>query len=543
MSSDVLNQVVADFLIILIAGFAAGLICKRLGVSLIAGYLVLGAMIGEGGLGWVTQDHHELEYLARAGVLLLLFSVGLEFALEELVGLSRYFLVGGLLQMVLVASPLVLAARFGGMPWGAAILVSCGAALSSTVLVFKALAEWGQASSAHGRRAVGILLFQDVALLPLMLVVPFLTGQGETPTIATWTILASKSLFFVAAVIALRRGITHWIVPLVVQLRSVELVVLFSLGVLGTTCAGAYLIGLPPDLGALAAGVMLGGNRLSSQIDTIILPFRESFAAVFFVTLGALLQPGAFLSEPWLLLGLLAAMVLLKSVAAAIALRSTGLSWRVSAGMGLGLSQLGEFSFLLIGQGLTAGVVSAADYNRLLIVALATLIITPQLLKFGLQWIGMDAASTRAVTEAAAPDAAWEQALIVGVGPIGRQIASRLETLGTSVTLIDFSPINLHDFAQQGFRTVAGDARDPEVLHRASVEQCRLAVICVPDDEACTQITRSVRELSPRARIVVRCRFVSTMAAAKKAGADVVVSEEQEASAALLQRCEFSPPT
>ena len=183
---------IVDLLIVLAAGLVSGIVCKRIGVSLLAGYLIVGAVIGNSVLGLVSQENHELEYLARAGALFLLFSVGIEFSLEELVRLSRYFLVGGAVQMLAVALPLSAICLAFGMPWNGAILAGFAGALSSTVLVFKGLAEWGQTASPHGRRAIGILLFQDVALVPLMLLIPLLTEAGTPPSIASYCAACGK---------------------------------------------------------------------------------------------------------------------------------------------------------------------------------------------------------------------------------------------------------------------------------------------------------------------------------------------------------------
>lgn len=525
-------------LIVLPAGLLAGCICKRLGVSLLVGYLAVGALIGSGVLGLVTEEQHDLEYLARAGALLLLFSVGIEFSLEELVRLSRYFLVGGAAQMVLVAVPLMGILGACGMSWNSAVLVGLAGALSSTVLVFKALAEWGQTATPHGRRAIGILLFQDVALVPLMLLVPLLTESGAAPSPVTYVLLAGKSLVFVAAVLVARHWIASWIVPALARLRSVELLVLFVLSLLGVICYVAFLLGLQPAIGALAAGIMLSGNRISKQVDTIVLPFRESFAAVFFVTLGTFLKPLDFLQEPLLLTAELAGMLVLKSTAATIALRLVGLPWMSALGMGLGLAQLGEFSFLVLAQGVTHGVVSSVDYSRIMFIAMGTLLLTPQLLKFGLRWtedMPEELVEPQPARHSVEP---IQRAAVIGIGPIGRQIASRLELMGIDVCLVDMSPINLYPFAQQGFHTVAGDARELETLARAHAERCRLVVVSVPDDEIANSIVRVLREINPTTAILVRCRFQSNVARTRKTGATDVVSEEAEASGALLRQCE-----
>ncbi|MFO0818944.1 MAG: cation:proton antiporter [Pirellulales bacterium] len=535
-----LSTIILDLLLVLAAGWVAGVICRRLNTSLLIGYLIVGAVIGGGGLGLVPSQQHELEYLAEAGALLLLFAVGIEFSLDELLRLSRYFLVGGSVQMLAVAVPLTLAARVAGLSWAGAMLAGAAGALSSTVLVFRALIELGHAGTGSGKRAVGILLFQDVALVPLLLVIPLLTGQGDAPTLDAFIKLAGMSLLFISGVVGVRYVISRWLVPLMIDLRSVELVVLFAVIALGAACWVASLMGLPAAVGALAAGISLGGNRLSKQIDTILLPFRETFAAVFFVSLGMLLDPRLFLREP-LLLGLgLVAMLALKTVAATLAMRAVGLSWRGALGMGLGLSQLGEFSFLLVGEGVSNKIISEENYGRMLFIALGTLIATPWLLRLGLHLTDeeqqLDSSSeSRKDRETSS---GTRRAALFGIGLIGRQLASRLETMGVEVCMADLSPVNLYPFAQQGFRTIVGDARDPEVLERCEIVSCRLVVVAVPDDAAALDIVKAVRGVSSSCQILVRCRYEANRSALQQAGATRVVTEEAEAAGRLLEHCE-----
>lgn len=533
------SSIILDLLVVLAAGWVAGTICRKLDTSLLVGYLLVGALIGAGGFGLVQQERHDLEYFAEAGALLLLFAVGIEFSLDELVRLSRFFFVGGALQMLLVSVPLTLAARSVGIPWAGAVLAGAAGALSSTVLVFRALVELGYASTGTGKRAVGILLFQDVALVPLLLVTPLLTGRGAAPTFFDVVHLAGVSLVFVAGVLTVRWLIRRWLVPLLADLRSVESMVLFAVTTLGITCWVAHQLGLPPAVGALAAGLAMSGNRLSKQVDIVLLPFRETFAAVFFVSLGMLLEPARFLQEPLLLSLGLVGMVALKTGAATAALRAVGMTWRGAAGMGLGLSQLGEFSFLLVGKGVAEGLISREHYSRMLFIALGTLIATPWLLRLGLRWTDGEQDIERADGKAAgAVDSQMPRAVIFGVGLIGRQLASRLETMGVEICMVDLSPVNLYPFAQQGFRTIAGDGRDVGVLERCGVAHSRLIVVAVPDDLVALEIVRASHSASPEAAVLVRCRYEANRGAMLKAGAARVVTEEAEAAGRLLAHCD-----
>ena len=294
-------ELVRTLFIILAAGWLAGVASKRLGLSTLLGYVLAGAVIGPGGLGLVADDIEEIEYLAKAGALLLLFAIGIEFSLEELARMSRFFVVGGTFQMLLVAAPVGMACVLFGVSWESTLLIAAATALSSTVLVYRTLTEWGETTSPQGRRAIGILLFQDVALVPLMLVVPLLAGRGQELGKWAYVLLAMNSVLFVAAVPALRKVIARWGVPFLGNLRSIELVILFALIVLVGFCLVANIAGLPPALGAFAAGLVLNGNRLTGQVDALILPYRESFGVVFFVSLGTLFDPRILTESPVLL--------------------------------------------------------------------------------------------------------------------------------------------------------------------------------------------------------------------------------------------------
>lgn len=275
---------VTDLLTILFAGLVAGLLCKRFGISLLVGYLLMGVVLGDGVLGWVSDDNHEIEYLAEAGVFLLLFAIGLEFSPHELGRLGRHLLVGGSAQMLLVSGPMLLVLWAAGLAWQPATLLAAAFAFSSTVLVFKSLAEWGQTATPHGRRAISVLLFQDAALIPLLLVVPLLTGSEQAVGLMAYLKLGGASLAFAASVIGLRAVLTRWVIPNLANYRSPELVVLMTLVVLGGVTWLAHAIGLAPAVGAFAAGLAFSDTRWTQQIDALVLPFRETFAAVFFVS-------------------------------------------------------------------------------------------------------------------------------------------------------------------------------------------------------------------------------------------------------------------
>ena len=522
------DQFVGELLKILAAGLVANLVCRRIGVSSIVGYLVTGAALG----GWdlIGPQRHEIELFAEAGVFLLLFTVGLEFSLDELRSLSWRLPVGGAVQMLLVAIPSAIVFRMLDVAWPGALILAAAAAFSSTVLVFKALAEVGQASTPHGGRAIGVLLFQDIALVPLLLLTPLL--MGDAPPTATQLIrLAATATLFVVMVIVARQVMRGWLMRRITAQRSPDVIVLMTVVVLGAATLAAYSAGLPPAIGAFAAGLLCGGNRWSSQIDALVLPFRETFAAVFFVSLGLLLDVWQAMQWPLQILASGMALIALKTVAAAVALRLTGLGWRASLGMGLGLSQIGEFAFLLARTARDSQLIADADYQRLASVALLSLIVTPLLLRRGLRWVDVwDEPSAADGPPRQRPDLA----VIIGAGPVGQQVGSYLETLGVEVAIVDRSPVNLYPFSQMGMHTVAGDATDPAVLQSAHLPDAGLVVVCVSADEAASAIVEQTKRLHPAARVLVRCRFQSSVRSLQRKGAELVVSEEEQAYAKLI---------
>ena len=215
---------------------------------MLVGYIAVGALVGSGGLDWVGSQHHEIGYLAEAGALLLLFSIGLEFSLKELTALWRQIMLGGSVQMTLVTVPVTFFGCAAGLPWQPSLLLGLSIALSSTVLVFKSLTEYGQTTSPSGRRTLAILLFQDIAIVPILLIAPLLAGQGSGKNIVDYILLGIYSAFIIAAIPLLRKVLQLWISPFLHRQRSSELIVLFVLSLLGILTSISYKAGLPPSL-------------------------------------------------------------------------------------------------------------------------------------------------------------------------------------------------------------------------------------------------------------------------------------------------------
>lgn len=530
-----LPDFVFDLFIVLAAGFLAALVCRKLNVPTLVGYLLVGAAIGDGGFGLVSNNSHELHHLSEAGVFLLLFAIGLEFSLDELLRLGRHLVIGGGVQMVLAAAPIAgLMIALGAKP-ATATLVSLALAFSSTVLVFKSLAERGQTVTRHGRRAVGILLFQDAALAPLLLLIPLLTGSAEVAAGPQIAKMAITSLACVGVVIIGRRLMAEHVAPRLAGYRSPELLVLFTIVTLLGATVAATIVNLPPALGAFAAGLLFSGNRWSEQIDALTFPFRETFAAVFFVSLGALFDSQLAMREPLVLLGGVAGVVVLKAIAAAIALRCTRMQWPDSFATGLGLAHVGEFAFVLLLVAFEAELIDEPLYHRLVVISLGTLFLAPLLLRVGFGRLSnIESEQSEIVGPRLFVDSPEHGALVFGLGPIGRAVSSQLEMQGYDVCLVDRSPINLQGYAQQGFRTVAGEAESPETLAAAGVTSAEVAFVCLPDDDLTLALVSTLRRMHPTLKIFARCRYTASAKKLRAAGANDLVVEEAEAANELV---------
>ncbi|MDR1269037.1 MAG: cation:proton antiporter [Planctomycetaceae bacterium] len=595
--TGIIHQILFDLLIILCAGFIAGTICRRLRMPMVVGYLLIGALIGSGMLGILTtkstevkatkteqlsltasqsptnqpsdfrlekdprleEAEHELENLANEikvdevehkvldqfahlGANLLLFAIGLHFSPSELAKLWRFFVVGGSIQMLGVILPLTLFLPVVGGDWKIGLVLGSAVSLSSTVLVFKSLEDMGQVGSLHGIRAVAILLFQDVAVVPLLVLVSLMaalaSGSGEgNGTLAQLVSLGLDSAIFIAFVVLVRLLFCKYGVPFLLELQSVEIIVLFTMFLLLAVSGAAISLQLPGTMGTLAAGVILSETRLTNQITAVTVAMRETFSAIFFVSLGALFDPSILFTTPVLTLGALLGCLAVKTLAAGVAFRVLGLPWVAALGMGLGLSQLGELSFVLLSQGVASGLFNYETYQRILFVALTSIILTPVFLKVALRLTPEHHAVHGGEDEHSVifPEDASKKAIVVGLGPVGGQIATYLETTGFEVGLIDMNPVNLHSYAQHGFRTISGNAVDAAVLRLADVRHVTLVAIAVPDDLFAEEIIGAVRKMNDHCIILTRCRYTGNIAKLEQRGANLILCGEAELANAAVR--------
>lgn len=493
------------------------------------------------------EGHYALEAANEFGVLLLLFAIGIEFTFAQLASTAKYMFVGGTLQMGLTIGLGIAVCIIFKLSWIAGLALGSVVALSSTALVYKSFGDLGQADTKRAQATLGLLIFQDVALVPLLLILPIVLGAGDSETSAywfgnPWVDMALKSTLFCAIVLALKKGSRLFIVPFLANLRSNDVVILYAIVVLAGMCVVASALGLTPALGALAAGIVLGENRLTHQIDALVLPFREAFSAMFFISLGMLTDFSYVFHHPGTCILALVGAVAFKALCATFALRACGMDKKGALAFGVSISQIGELAFMLLSVAFNAQAINETTYNTMLFVSVASLVLTPNMVKIALTKFGMPPEEPEAnkSDEDISPalvraiNNAKSHAVIVGAGPMGRTVAKTLLVRGRSVCLVDLNPVNLQPFKQSGVPTVQGNGMDYEVLQHAGIGRAQLVFVTAPNDAVSLEIVKSARALNPTVAIAARTRFGVNVAPLERAGAQLVLCEEETIAADMV---------
>ncbi|HEX2781167.1 MAG TPA: cation:proton antiporter, partial [Gemmatimonadaceae bacterium] len=530
-----------DLLILFGLGVAVVVLFHRAKVPPIVGFLITGVICGPYGFGLVG-DPHEVESLAEIGVVLLLFTVGIEFSLEQLARIRTFLLVGGGLQVGITIGTIYVIARLAGEHSTLALFLGMLVALSSTAIVLRLLADRGEMDGPHGQAALGILIFQDLCVVPMVLFTPFLTGEGTTAGDAV-AVVVKGVLFIGGAIIAAR-----WIVPRVLNFvvatrrREVFLLAIILL-CLGTAWASAKA-GLSLALGAFIAGLLIAESEYSHQALGEILPLREVFNSLFFVSIGMLFDVRTVLASPLPVVGALVVVVLVKTLVTTGASVALGQSLRIAILAGLALAQIGEFSFVLSKVGLSAGLLDAAHYQLFLAVAVGSMTLTPALLgaapRIAAALEGV--APTRLAAGRAAPlalhtGAAYaDHVIIVGYGVNGRNLARVLGRVGVPFVVIELNPQVVRRERERGRAIIYGDATRPEVLEHAGIRTARILVVAISDAAGTRGTVAVARRLNPHVHLIVRSRYVHEMDPLFALGTNEVIPEEFETSIEIFSR-------
>jgi len=523
-------------LVILIAvALLIGLIFERLHQSAILGFLLTGTLMGPAVFD-VVRTESGIAILAELGVSLLLFAIGLEFSAKRLLRLGPIAVGGGSMQVLVtlaLGAGIALAFGLGGR---VALAVGATVALSSTACVLRMLTDRAELDSVHGRGALGILLLQDVAVVPLVVLVTLLGGEGG---LADLGIGFAKALALIAAMVAAFYLFSNHVLPRLLGslnlTRNRELLILLA-AVLAMGSAGiAHQLHISPALGAFIAGMMLAESPFATQIRSDISALRVLFLTLFFVSVGMLGDPKWIAQHAGSVALCVAAVVVGKATIISLIARLFGRPIRHAVACGVSLAQVGEFGIVIAGIGKASGLISEHLFLLLVSTTIISLFLTPFLVRLALP-LGriIERANPGRKDPAAGSSDADERSragrsdhvIVAGFGPSGQQVGETLVQLGHPAIVLDLRPANVDLARSMGLDAAVGDATHLEVLLHHGVALAKAIVISVPDHRASTQIVEAVRNIAPNINIIVRARYHPFVGELARAGATFVIDEE-----------------
>ena len=498
------HQLILNLLMLLVGATLLVALCHRLGLSSIVGYLAAGLLFGPHVFG-VLHESETIHWLAEVGVVLLMFTIGLEFSLPKLLAARRLVLGLGGTQVTVLTLVVALLLRFSlELDWSLAVIIGGAFAMSSTAIDLKQLGEQGELQATHGRIATGILLFQDLAAIPFLVLLPLLGSSGEELSSALWpTILKALAVFLVLALTGryLLPRVLHW----VANTHSLELFMLSVLAMALSAASLSMLAGLSATLGAFMAGMMLGETHFRHQIEADIRPFRDLMLGIFFMSIGMQLDPAVLGSQPLFIAGVVLALLLLKAALQGVLIRAFGYPPRSALRAALVLAQGGEFGLLLVSQALSLELGQASLLQPLLAGLIISMLIAPLVLRYNARIADLFQRDREDDDGAEIGNADLEteemqdHVLILGYGRLGQGIAQILGENNIDTLAVDRDPQRVRELREQGETVLFGDASNAALLQQAHVERARAAAITFDDFEhslaVIAQIRRFHREL------------------------------------------------
>jgi len=535
--------------LVVILALAAGilLVFRRFKLPGILAFILTGMIAGPHGLGWI-QEVDEVEALAEVGVIFLLFVIGMEFSLKKLAALGRTVFVGGALQTGLTIAGVTGVLMLFDMKPESAVFIGFLVALSSTAIVMRVLQEKGKMDSTHGRVATAILIFQDIIVVPMMLVTPLLAGQSDDITGDLLLLLGKMALLLVGVFISGR-----YLVPRILRaaIKSKELFIIVIVVICFAAAFTTQAMGLSLALGAFFAGLIISETDHAYHATGLVLPFHELFLSFFFVSIGMLVNIDQFFNAPFTILGLALAATVLKVLVALIAVWVLRYPLRTAMQSGLSLFQLGEFGFILALPGLQFGLLSEEHYQLFLAVAILGMGATPFLLensdrivrKVFLSFLPTQVTQrlervtrVKREQERTLSRVLKDHVVIVGFGLNGQNVASVAMETGIRCAVIEEDPDLARKAQLVGLTVLVGDGSNIHMLEQAQTQSARVVVVAISDDAETLKIVAGARSLSSTAHIIVRTRYVRGIEANFAAGANEVIPEEFETSIEIFHR-------
>ena len=535
-----------DIVIIFLLSIAVLFLCHRLRIPAIVGFLITGVLAGPYGLQLVGKVH-EVEILAEIGVVLLLFTIGLEFSLKELLRIKRAVFLGGLLQVVLTIGVTFVIARVFGQAFGESIFFGFLVSLSSTAIVLKLLQEKAEVDSPHGRTSLAILIFQDVIVVPMLLFTPLLAGTAENIS-QSLLILLLKAVGIITLVMLSAAYIVPYLLYQITRTRSRELFLLSVVVICFSVAWLTFSMGLSLALGAFLAGLIISESEYSYQAIGNILPLRDIFTSFFFVSIGMLLNVSFLFKQPLLIAAITLGVLLVKTVTAGCATLLMGFPLRIVILVGMSLSQVGEFSFVLSKTGIENGLLSENTYQLFLAVSILTMAATPFVMNLmshvaeAISRVPLLKKFHSALFPMSKSEKTDEKVhlkdhlIIIGFGLNGQNVARASKIAGIPYMIIEMNPETIRRERIKGEPIFYGDAIQEAVLEHAAIREARVIVIAISDPVATRRIVAVTKKLNPKVYIIARTRFLQEMRNLYELGAEEVIPEEFETSVEIFTR-------
>ncbi|HIJ59647.1 MAG TPA: hypothetical protein HPP56_03415 [Nitrospirae bacterium] len=531
--------------LVLIFGVSAFVVflLQRIKLPSIIGFLMAGLLMGPHGFELI-KDVHTVEILAEIGVILLMFTIGLEFSLRNLMMLRTAVFGGGFLQITFTTI-IIFAMSYWiyNNPINNAVFDGFLVSLSSTAIVIKLLMDRAELNTPHGRTSVGILIFQDLCVVPFMLLVPMLSGTGGGITSFLLTILKAGGVI-ILVILSAKWGVPH-LLHEVVKTRSRELFLITIILLCLATALLTQKLGLSLALGAFLAGIVISESEYASQAISDVLPFKESFTGLFFISVGMLMNISFFIDNSMSVVTLVLIFIVVKVISATLASILIGGNVRHSIQTAFYLAQIGEFSFVLAIEGKTHGLIDDSLYQVFLSASVLTMILTPFMIGLSArvsQWAASKGITKRLErihqvashhTEGIRKE---KHVIIVGFGLNGRNIASVLKASNIPYVILELNPSTVRKMKKQGEPIYYGDSTSMEILHKIGIDHADVLVVVISDAPATRKTVQIARNMRKDIHIIVRTRFLAEVDELIKIGANEVIPEEFETSVEIFSR-------
>ena len=531
---------ISDVVILLSLSVLVILIFNRLKLPSILGLLITGIIAGPHGLSLI-QATHEVEMLAEIGVILLLFVIGLEFSLKELLSIKKVILVAGSVQVLgtIAISTLVFTAL--SYPLSLSVFMGFLFSLSSTAIVLKLLQDKGELDTPHGKVSLAVLIYQDIIVVLFMLLTPILAGKGGNVALSL-ALMAGKTVVVVSLLLLAARYIVPQLLYRVAKTKSKDLFVLTIVMLCFSVAWLTSSIGLSLALGAFMAGLVISESEYSHQATSNILPFRELFTSFFFVSIGMLLNIHFVLDHLLLIVGFTVAVSILKALAASLSALVLRYPPRTVVNVGLSLFQVGEFAFILSAVGINNNLLTNDLYQYFLAISIATMAITPFVSKYSEQItcyllkIPLPQGSKELLTDQKQEPHFKDHLIIIGFGLNGRNLALAAKKVNIPYVILEMNPDTVKTERAKGEAIFYGDASNTEALMHLNVEEARVVVMAISDPMATKAAVTHIRSITPVPHIIIRTRFVHEINENLRLGANDVIPEEFETSIEIFTR-------